>query len=81
MMKSAPSSLASVDDELREARDLDVVEVRHRLGQHILALLEGEHALALLRVAHGRHDHLVEEPRRDLDQLEVAVVDGSNDPG
>ena len=74
-MKSAPTLAGQVDDQAGEHRDLDVVEVGDRLLDHLLALVEGEQRLALLRVAHGRDDDLVEQARRGLDDLEVAVVD------
>ena len=51
------------------------VEVAEGLLDHLLPLGEGEQRLALLRVAHRRHDHLVEEVGGRLDQLDVSVVD------
>ena len=67
--------LGDVDDELGEVHHLDVVEVGERLADHLLALVEGEERLALLRVADGADDDLVEEERRRLDELAVPVVE------
>ena len=51
------------------------------LLEHRLALLEVEERLALLGVAQGGHDDLVEEPAGPLDDLEVPVVEGVERPG
>ena len=67
--------LGDVDDQLGEADDLDVVDMGERLLDHLLALVEIEERFALLRVAHRRDDHGVEEVGGCLDQLHVAVVD------
>ena len=48
--------------------------------EDVLALLQLEHALRLLRVADDRDDDLVEQVRRHFDQLEVTVVDGIEGP-
>ena len=53
-----------VDDEALERLDAHVVEVADGLGQHLLALLEVEARLGLLRVAGDRHDDVVEMARR-----------------
>ena len=74
-MKSAPTSLATSTTSFEKCIDLDVVEVGERLLDHLLALLEREQRLALLRVAHGRDDDLVEEVRGGLDELAVPVVE------
>ena len=79
-MKSAPTSLATSTTSSRTARP-DVVEVGERLLDHLLALLEREQRLALLGVAHGADDDLVEQVGRGLDDLEVAVVDRVERPG
>jgi len=47
--------------------------------EHLLALLQVEERLALLGVAQRSHDDLVEQARGTLDDLEMAVVNGSND--
>src|SRR3546814_1289092 len=52
-----------VDHQLGEAHHLDVVQVAERLLDHLLALLQREERLALLRVAHGG-DHDVIEDRK-----------------
>ena len=51
-------------------------QVGHRLLQHRLALLQVEQRHALLGIAQGGDDHLVEEPAGPLDDLEVPVVEG-----
>ena len=79
-MKSASSSLASCVVRLAKQRDRDVRQVGDRLLDHRLALVELEQRRALLRVAHGRDDDLVEVARGHLDDLEVAVVEGIERP-
>ena len=74
-MKWAPDAAGQIDDERAEHGDLDVVEVGERLLDQRLAVLQAEQRLALLRVAHGRDDHPVEQPCRGLDDLDVPVVD------
>ena len=61
-----------VDEQPLEELDADVVEVRGRLLQHLLALFEAEQRLRLLRVADHRDDDLVEVTGRTLDDVEVA---------
>ena len=75
MMKSAPISAATSTTSLAKLSTSMFGEVAERLLDHLLPLGEGEQRLALLRVAHRRHDHLVEEVGRGLDQLDVSVVD------
>ena len=55
--------------------------MRHHLLEHGLALLEVEERPALLGVAQGGHDHLVEEVAGPLDDLEVPVVEGVEGAG
>jgi len=55
--------------------------VRHRLLEHLLALLQVEERLALLGVAQRSHDDLVEQARGTLDDLEMAVVERVERPG
>ena len=46
-----------------------------RVLEHLLALLEGEERLTLLRIPKHRHDDLVEEAAGALDDLEMTVVE------
>ena len=79
-MKSASSSLARSTTRLANI-------VTETFGQWATdswiiacALVEVEEGVALLRVAHGGDDHLVEVARRHLDDVEVAVVQGVERP-
>ena len=65
-----------VDEQALEELDAHVVEVGDLLGEHLLALLEREERLRLLRVADDRHDDVVEVARGPLDDVEVTVGDG-----
>ena len=64
------------DQQALEELDPDVLEVGDLLGQHGLALLEGEERLRLLWIADHRDDHVVEMARGPLDDVEVTVCDG-----
>ena len=64
-----------VDEQALEELDRDVAEVRGLLVEHVLALLEGEQRLRLLRVADDRDDDVVEVPRGPLDDVEMTEGD------
>ena len=64
-----------IDHQTGKHGDPHIGQVRDALLDHLLAFLEREERLALLRVAHGGDDHFVEELGRDLDDLDVAVVE------
>ena len=68
--------LGELDEQALEELDPHVGEVRDLLGEHLLALLEGEQRRRLLRVADDGHDHVVEVARGPLDDVEVTVGDG-----
>ena len=68
--------LGEVDEQALEELDPHVGEVRDLLGEHLLALLEREERLRLLRVADHRDDDVVEMARGPLDDVEVTVGDG-----
>src|SRR5690606_8068854 len=55
--------------------------VREGVLDELLALLQGEQRLTLLRVPHRRDDDAVEQARRGLDDLDVPVVDRVERPG
>ena len=69
-----------IDEQALEELDLDVVEVGRRLLQHLLALLEAEQRLRLLRIADHGDDDDVEVPGRALDDVEVAQGDWIEGP-
>src|ERR1700722_10530967 len=48
----------------------------HRVGDHLHPLIQAKQGVALLGVTHGRHHHPVEDLRRDLDDLQMSVVEG-----
>ena len=75
-----PDVLCHVHDELGELDDADVVDVRERFLDHRLSLVEREQRLALLWVAHGGDDDLVEEVCSGFDKLSVSVVEGVERP-
>src|SRR5262249_17007332 len=64
-----------VDDQAVEAVDLDVLEGLRDLADHLDPLLFREKRLLRRVVAH-RDDHLVEDLRAALDDVEVSVRDG-----
>src|SRR5690606_979403 len=70
-----------LDDQLGEAHDPDVGQVRQGLLDHLPALLEREQPVALLGVADGADHDLVEQVRGGLDELPVAVVERVEGPG
>ena len=68
--------LGEVDEQPLEELDAHVRQVAEHLVQHLLALLEREERLRLLRVADHGHDHVVEVPTGPLDDVEVTVGHG-----
>src|SRR4051812_26210792 len=64
-----------VDQQALEELDRHVPEVRGLLVEHVLALLEREERLRLLRVADDRDDDMVEVARGPLDDVEVTEGD------
>src|SRR5579863_2716136 len=64
-----------VHDQGRDTDDPHAREVCERLLDHLRALFDREERLALLGVAQGCDDHLVEEARRTLHDLEMTVVE------
>ena len=60
MIAVAPTSRGDVHEQRRHRHDPDVVEVRDALVDHLLALLQGEERVGLLRVAQRRR----RRPRR-----------------
>jgi hypothetical protein len=65
--------LGVVDEQALERADVNVREVRGDFPQHLLALLEREQRLRLLRVADHGHDDVLEVARRPLDDVEMTV--------
>ena len=61
MITSAPISRARSTTRLRNDASVHVGQMGHRVGDHLLALFQGEERLALLGVAHGRHHDVIEE--------------------
>ena len=74
-MAVAPTSRATLTTRVDTDTIRTLGEVRERLFEHLLALVEVEERLGLLGVAQRGHHHLVEELRGPLDHLEVAVVE------
>src|SRR6185436_5294806 len=61
-----------VDEQALEELDADVGQMLGRFLEHLLAILEAEQRLRLLRVADHGDDHFVEMPGRPFDDVEVA---------
>ena len=80
-MAVAPTSRATLTTRVDTDTMRTLGRCVERLAQHLLALGQGEQRLGLLGVAHGGHDHLVEEAPGPLDHLEVAVVERVERPG
>src|ERR1019366_1481214 len=71
-----------VHEQRRNRDNAHVVEVHQGLGDHVAPLFQGEERFGLLGVSNGRHDDLVKNLGRALDDLEVTVmerVEGARD--
>src|SRR6185295_20128964 len=66
--------LAVVDEQATERVDFDVREVCNRLPKHLHPLIQSEETGLVLVDEHGC-DNLIEQLRRPLDDVEMAVRD------
>ena len=78
----APIALHEIGQQAAEVGDLDVAEMLRRRDDHLLALVEREQRLALLRVDDDR-DQQARENRSAARSITSRwpIVSGSNEPG